>query len=69
MNANDLASRVLIIGVPVAVGMCAWGLTEIIANGKLLERALTAIEAQQRELTSHDRRINRLENGYFGTHP
>jgi len=69
VNANDLASRVLIIGVPVAVGMCAWGLTEIISNGKLLERALTAIEAQQRELTSQDGRINRLENDYFGTHP
>lgn len=65
MNANDLASRVLIIGVPAAVGMCAWGLTEIVSNGKLLERALTAIEAQQRELKMQDGRINRLEDGYF----
>jgi hypothetical protein len=69
MNTSDLASKVLIVGVPVAVAMCGWGLTEIISNGKRLERALTAIEAQQRQLTTQDGRINRLENGYFGAHP
>ena len=42
MNTSDLASKVLIVGVPVAVAMCGWGLTEIISNGKRLERALTS---------------------------
>lgn len=65
MTASDLANKVLILGIPAAIGLCGWGLTEIINNGKLLGKALGAIESQQRELGYHDMRINRLEGKYF----
>lgn len=65
MNLDSLASKVLVFGVPAALGMCAWGLLEIIDNGKQLERVLTSVEAMQREINSQDGRLNRLEDRYF----
>lgn len=69
MNANDLANKILIIGVPVSLSLCAWGLTEIIHNGKSIERMVAVVEGLQREINNQDRRINRIEDTYMGKHP
>lgn len=69
MNANDIASRVLIVGLPAAVALCAWGLSEIVNAGQTLERVLTTVEEIQSRINRQDGRINRLENQYFSPHP
>lgn len=65
MNTTGVANLVMIAGIPAAIGLCAWGLTEIIASGKILERVATSIEAQQRQLSDHSSRIDRLEDTYI----
>lgn len=69
MTLDALASRVLVFGIPAAIGMCGWGLLEIVNNGRQLERVLTSVEFMQKAMISHDDRIDRLEGEYFRKHP
>lgn len=69
MTLDSLASKVLVFGVPSAIALCAWGLAEIIDNGKNVVKVLTHIEDMQKELVQQDGRIDRLENQYFGNKP
>lgn len=69
MTTGDLANRVLIIGLPAALALCAWGLTEIINTGRSIERMVAVVEGMQREINMQDRRLNRIEDGYIGKHP
>lgn len=65
-ESSEIANWAVIVGVPTALGLCAWGLSEIIASGKTIQRMLGVLEGIQKDVNRHDTRITKLEDRNSG---